>query len=113
MILPSKRANNVENNPSTFCPTQQVASVTPRYGNTFFLLCQSFLLKILDFHPDLKTKIMSPKPPLTDLPKLSLKKLMQNCLSMFEFLSTNQKSPNSHYDENSHKTPRFCASPRK
>ena len=30
MILPSKRANNVENNPSTFCPTQQIASVTPQ-----------------------------------------------------------------------------------
>ena len=77
MILPSKRANKVENDPSTFfCPTQQVASVTPQYGNTFFLLCQSFLLKIMDFHPNLKTKIMSPEPPLTDLPKLSLKKLM-------------------------------------
>ena len=76
MILPSKRANNVENNPSTFCPTQQVASVTPRYGNTFFLLCQSFLLKILDFHPNLRTKIKSPRPPITNSPKLSLKKLM-------------------------------------
>ena len=30
MILPSKRANNVENNPSTFCPTQQIVSVTPQ-----------------------------------------------------------------------------------
>ena len=38
-----------------------------KYGNMLFLLCQSLLLKITDFHPNLKTKIMSPKPPLTDL----------------------------------------------
>ena len=99
MILPSKRANNVENNPSTFAPPSRQLQLSLKYGNTLFLLCQSFLLKIMDFHPNLKTKIMSPEPPLTDLPKLSLKKLMQNCSTMFEFLSTNQKSPNSHYDE--------------
>ena len=30
LILPIKRANNDENDPATFCPTQQIASVTPQ-----------------------------------------------------------------------------------
>ena len=30
LILSSKRANNDENDPATFCPTQQIASVIPQ-----------------------------------------------------------------------------------
>ena len=35
------------------------------------------------FHPNLRTKIKSPRPSTTNSPKLSLKKLMQNCFNRF------------------------------
>ena len=63
MILPSKRANKVENNPSTFCPTQQVASVTPRIWKYVFPPVSILLTENIGFPPKFENQNNESKTP--------------------------------------------------
>ena len=62
MIPPSKRANKDELDPSTFiCPTQQVASVTPRIWKLVFPLVFPPLTKNDEFPPKFENQNKEPQ----------------------------------------------------